>query len=192
MMSGDFSMTGAGNAALCPQGFFQGAPPGGYPGGSWCSDLGGTVLANGAANSASLPTPAQTGTYSCNLQFRNYELRDRRGPEVSRWQLLDPGAAALAKIWPAPNANPATSSGNVNYFMPILNINNGWVYRTRMDYLWGDNTKIYGTYQQAFNSDLASGNGAHLYWTPGNSIPLSGRRRTAEVLWQSHGRTPRT
>ena len=47
MMAGDFSTDNADNQALCPQGFFQGAPPSGYPGGSWCSDLGGTVLANG-------------------------------------------------------------------------------------------------------------------------------------------------
>lgn len=42
MMSGDFTMGGAGNSTLCPQGFFQGAPPSGYPGGNWCSDLAGT------------------------------------------------------------------------------------------------------------------------------------------------------
>jgi hypothetical protein len=43
-----------------------------------------------------------------------------------------------------------------------------------MDYLLGDNTKIYGSYEQAFSSGFAQGNGAHLYWTPGNAIPFPG------------------
>ena len=89
-------------------------------------------------------------------------------------QFIDPGAAALAKIWPKANANPATSVGHVNYYQPIPNINNGWIYRFRIDYQLGPNTKIYGSYQQAWDTQLAQGNGAHLYWTPGNSIPYPG------------------
>ncbi len=57
---------------------------------------------------------------------------------------------------------------------PIPNINNGWIYRFRIDYQLGPNTKIYGSYQQACDSQLAQGNGAHLYWTPGNAIPYPG------------------
>ncbi len=172
MMTGDFSTDNADNMALCPQGFFQGAPPGGYPGGSWCSDLGGTVLANGATT-ATLPTPTATGTYTVTSSSGTTTYTTDAGQKFPAG-FLDPGAAALAKIWPQPNANPATSPGGVNYYQAIPNINNGWVYRFRLDYQFGDNTKIYGTYQQAFNSELASGNGAHLYWTPGNSIPYPG------------------
>ena len=169
MMGGDFSMSGAGNSTLCPKGFFQGTPPGGYPGGNWCSDLGGTVLANGGLYSPALPTPAATGTYVSGTTTYTTDA-GQKFPSG----FLDPGSAALAKIWPAANSDPATTSGGYNYFMPIPNINNGWVYRARLDYLFGENTKIYGSYQQAFNSDLASGNGAHLYWTPGNAIPYPG------------------
>ena len=89
-------------------------------------------------------------------------------------QFIDPGAAALAKIWPKANANPATTLGGYNYYQPIPNINNGWIYRVRIDYQLGPNTKIYGSYQQAYDSQLAQGNGAHLYWTPGNAIPYPG------------------
>ena len=89
-------------------------------------------------------------------------------------KFIDPGAAALAKIWPKANANPATTPGGFNYYQPIPNINNGWIYRFRLDYQLGENTKIYGSYQQAFDSQLAQGNGAHLYWTPGNAIPYPG------------------
>ena len=171
MMAGDFTTGNADNNALCPQGFFQNAPPGGYPGGSWCSDLGGTVLANGTTT-ATLPTPAATGSYTTGGSSPTTYPTD--GGQKFPAGFLDPGAAALAKIWPTANANPATSPGNVNYYQAIPNINDGWVYRLRFDYLWGDNTKIYGTYQQAYNSELASGNGAHLYWTPGNAIPYPG------------------
>jgi Carboxypeptidase regulatory-like domain len=168
MMAGDFSTDNADNQALCPDGFFQGAPPGGYPGGSWCSDLGGMVLANGTTT-ATLPTPAATGTVTIGTKTYTVDAGQKFPAGF-----LDPGSAALAKIWPKANANPATTTGGANYYQAIPNINNGWVYRTRLDYLWGDNTKIYGTYQQAYNSDLASGNGAHLYWTPGNAIPYPG------------------
>jgi len=172
MMQGDFSTDNPDNVALCPEGFFQGNPPGGYPGGSWCSDLGGTVLANGTTT-ATLPTPAATGSYTTGSGSSAKTYVTDAGQKFPGG-FLDPGAAALAKIWPKANANPATSPGGVNYYQAIPNINDGWVYRMRFDYLWGDNTKIYGTYQQAFNSDLASGNGAHLYWTPGNAIPYPG------------------
>ena len=47
-----------------------------------------------------------------------------------------------------------------------------------LDYQLGPNTKIYGSYQQAYNSELASGNGAHLYWTPGTAIPYPGGGET--------------
>jgi len=163
MLGGDFSMNGAGNAALCPNGFYQGAPPSGFQGGSWCSDLGGAVLANGTTT-ATLPTPTQTGTSGTHATDAGQKFPAG---------FLDPGSAALAKIWPAANFTP-TAANPVNWLAPIPNINNGWVYRARVDYLWGENTKIYGTYQQAFNSELASGTGSHLYWTPGNSIPYPG------------------
>jgi hypothetical protein len=169
MMQGDFSMDNADNQALCPDGFFQGTPPGGYPGGSWCSDLGGTVLANGTTT-ATLPTPASTGTVT--IGGTPYTVDNGQKFPAG---FLDPGAAALAKIWPKANVspNPKVCSG-CNYNQPIVNINNGWIWRVRMDYLLGDNTKIYGSYQQAYSSQLAQGNGAHLYWTPGNAIPYPG------------------
>ena len=151
MMAGNFTNDNANNQALCPQGFFA-TPTNQYPQGAWCSDLSGTVFPDGSSISS---TPSSAGN---------------RIPA----QFIDPGAAALAKIWPKANADPATSVGHVNYYQPIPNINNGWIYRVRLDYQLGENTKIYGSYQQAYNSQLAQGNGAHLYWTPGNAIPYPG------------------
>ncbi len=164
MMNGDFSTDNADNIALCPQGFFA-TPKSSYPQGNWCGDLGGTIYPDGSSATPS----AALAPYGSN------------GGDVGQIipkQFLDPGAAALAKIWPKANANPATTPGGYNYYQPIPNINNGWLYRVRLDYQLGENTKIYGTYSQAYNSDLAQGNGAHLYWTPGNAIPYPGGGET--------------
>ena len=153
MMTGDFTTDNADNNAVCPQGFFASPAPG-YPQGNWCQDLTGTYFPDGTSIPASTSTAADAGN-KIPTQF------------------LDPGAAALAKIWPKANANPAITGG-YNYYQPIPNINDGWIYRIRIDHHLGDNTTIYGSYQQAYDSELASGNGAHLYWTPGNAIPYPG------------------
>jgi hypothetical protein len=161
MMAGNFTTDNANNRALCPNGFY-GAPTPNYPQGGWCNDLSGTNFSDGTS------IPSETTAQSTVANSGN------RIPS----QFIDPGAQALAKIWPKANTDPATSIGHVNYRQPIPNINNGWIYRVRVDYQFGPNTKIYGSYQQAFNSQLANGNGAHLYWTPGNSIPYPGGGET--------------
>jgi hypothetical protein len=157
MMAGNFTTDNADNRALCPNGFY-GAPNGTFPQGGWCNDLSGTNFPDGTS------IPSETSAQA---------VIPNSGNKIPS-QFIDPGAAALAKIWPKANANPATSVGHVNYYQPIPNINNGWIYRIRLDYQFGPNTKIYGSYQQAWDSQLAQGNGAHLYWTPGNAIPYPG------------------
>ena len=154
MMAGDFTTDNADNTTLCPNGFYA-TPTSSYPQGAWCGDLSGTVFPDGS----SIPTNNSTAPNS--------------GNKIPA-QFIDPGGAALAKIWPKANANPATTPGGFNYVQPIPNLNNGWIYRIRIDYQLGENTKIYGSYQQAYDSQLAQGNGAHLYWTPGNAIPYPG------------------
>lgn len=154
MMAGDFTSDNPDNQALCPQGFFA-TPTSQYPQGAWCNDLSGTIFPDGSS------IPANNSSAS------------NSGNKIPA-QFIDPGAQALAKIWPKANANPATTPGGFNYYQPIPNINNGWIYRFRIDYQLGENTKIYGSYQQAYDSQLAQGNGAHLYWTPGNAIPYPG------------------
>lgn len=123
--------------------------PGGFSSktqGQWCNDLTGTVLPDG--------TTVTNGHIPA--------------------QFLDPGAKAMASFWPKANANPATTPGGFNYYQPVDNINNGWVYRLRADYDLSDRSKFYISYQQAYSAQLAQGNGAHIYWTPGNSIPFPG------------------
>jgi Carboxypeptidase regulatory-like domain len=123
--------------------------PGGFSStaqGTWCNDLSGTTLPDG--------TTVTNGHIPA--------------------QFLDPGAKALASFWPKANANPATTPGGYNYYQPIININNGWIFRARLDYNFSDSTKFYVSYQQGFSSQFAQGNGAHIYWTPSNSIPYPG------------------
>jgi len=157
MMAGDFTTDNADNNLLCPNGFY-GTTNGSYPIQNWCNDLSGTAFPDGT----SIPNdPAGTGS------------TPNSGHKIPS-QFIDPGAAALAKIWPKANANPSQIPGGYNYVAAIPNVNNGWIYRIRIDYHLGDHTQIYGSYQQAYNSQLAQGNGAHLYWTPGNAIPYPG------------------
>ncbi len=187
MMQGNFSTDNTDNTTLCPHGFVLGqqnnggvgpqSPSGvfsGVGGGQWCSDLTSTVLANGTTYSTGLPQPTLTGTYTSGTGSSAVTYNTDAGQKFPAG-FLDPGAAALAKIWPKANFTPSsTTCGGCNYYQPIVNIDNGWIYRVRADYLLGDNTKIYGSYEQAYSSGLAQGNGAHLYWTPGNAIPFPG------------------
>ena len=160
MMAGNFTTDNADNLALCPNGFFS-SPTGSFPQGGWCSDLSNTTYPDGSSAAASSALAAY-GTQGGNV-----------GQKIPT-QFIDSGSAALAKIWPKANVNSATSVNHVNYYQPIPNLNNGWIYRFRIDYQLSPNSKIYGSYQQAYDSQLAQGNGAHLYWTPGNSIPYPG------------------
>ena len=179
MQAGDFSTDNADNQALCPHGFFQGTPPNGIGAGSWCSDLGGAVLASGGTVSPALPTPATTGTYGGD----NVDAGQKFPTGIVANNFVDPGSAALAGIWPkygTPGVyqSPQTVCGGCNYYLPVTSVPNGWIYRARADYQWGDNTKIYGSYEQAYSTNLAGTIGAHLYWTPPNAIPYPGGAET--------------
>ena len=113
-MAGNFTTDNADNLASLPNGFYP-KPQGTFPQGGWCNDLSGTVYPDASVAAAS-------------ATLASYGRRGRQcGTEVIPSQFIDPGSAALAKIWPAANANPATTLNNVNYYQPIPNINNGWI-----------------------------------------------------------------
>ncbi len=190
MMAGDF--TAADNAGICPNGMIFGkqdnggvgtqstsGPPGVSGAGSWCSDLSNAVLGNGA-HFSTLPqlTPTGTATIGGNVYNVDGGQKFTNGTN-NAVSYVDPGAAALAKIWPAATSTtPIGVCGGCNYYQPVTSVPNGWIYRARADYQWGDNTKIYGSYEQAYSTNLAGSIGAHLYWTPGNSIPYPGGAET--------------
>jgi hypothetical protein len=150
MMAGNFSPTAA-NQAFC-LGLDVSTPtnnPANQTDG--CNDLSGTVLPDG--------TPIGPGTAN--------------GSTIPS-QFLSPAAKALSSFWPAANANPATTPGNYNYRQVIPGIHDGWLYRLRADYNFSDKTSAYISYQQGYDTQLSQGNGAHIYWTPGNAIPYPG------------------
>jgi hypothetical protein len=114
--------------------------------GNSCNDLTGTILPNG-----------QPVTNS-----------------IIPKQFINPGALALSSFWPTPNVNPATTPGEYNYDQVIPGTHDGWLYRVRVDYHFSDRTSAYISYQQGYDTAPSQGNGAHIYWTPSNSIPYPG------------------
>ncbi|MGB0062864.1 MAG: carboxypeptidase-like regulatory domain-containing protein [Terracidiphilus sp.] len=193
MMGGDF--TEASNSGLCPNGMIFGlqdnagvgtqspsGPPSVSGAGSWCSDLSGAILANGG-NVSTLPNAWTTGGLTATIGGKVYNVdagqKFTNGNNNAVSYVDTNGAAALAKIWPAATSTVGLSvCGGCNYYQPVTSVPNGWIYRARVDYQWGDNTKVYASYEQAYSTNLAGTIGAHLYWTPGNSIPYPGGAET--------------
>jgi hypothetical protein len=89
-------------------------------------------------------------------------------------EFIDPGALALSKIWPAANANPATTPGGFNFVQVVPGIHDGWIYRLRADYNLSPKDSFFVSYQQGYDEEPAAGAGAHIFWTPANSIPFPG------------------
>jgi hypothetical protein len=161
MMAGDFTTDNADNRALCPSGF-----SGNGANGQWCNDLSGTTYSDGSSAAASATLPG----YHLGSDGKTTYDDGQKVPA----QFILPSAAALSSFWPKANANPATTPGGYNYYQPIINHVDGWVWRARVDYDMSDKTKFYVSYNQEYSSSLDQGNGAHIYWTPGNSVPYPG------------------
>jgi hypothetical protein len=89
-------------------------------------------------------------------------------------EFLDPGAKSLASFWPKANADPATTPGGYNYNQVIAGTHDGYLFRARVDYNLSDKTNFFISYQYGQDSAPSQGNGAHIYWTPGNAIPYPG------------------
>ena len=158
MLNGDFSMDDPANVALCGSGNtnsvgnnFATATSSTY----WCSSLAGATFLDQSGNAISATSVAGGG----------YQL-----PAGA----INPNMVNLSKLWPAANANPQATPGGYNYAQPVINVNNGWIYRTRVDYDMSDNDKIFISYQQGYSKQLAQGNGAHVYSTPSYAIPFPG------------------
>jgi len=116
-----------------------------------CNDLSGTVLPDG--------TTVGVGA---------------RPAGMIPSQFLDPGAKSLASFWPTANADPTTTPGGFNYNQVIPGTHNGYLFRARVDYNLNDRNTFFISYQYGQDSAPSQGNGAHIYWTPGNAIPYPG------------------
>ena len=144
MMAGNFTNTAA-NVAFCGGPLTAGVKNQG------CNDLTGTVLPDGSVVGVG-----------------------NRPAGIIPAEFLDPGAKALASFWPAANADPATTPGGFNYNQVIPGTHNGYLFRTRVDYNLDQNNSFFISYQYGQDAAPSQGNGAHIYWTPGNSIPYPG------------------
>lgn len=129
---------------------------------TYLATLPSTVPGSGNAVPCPAPsaaTPAQSGkNYVCNagLVFPNGQL-----PSIS------PDALALLKLYPQPNIDPVTHSGN-NY-QYISNVpQNRWEFATRIDYSISENTKLFGVYQLQHEKDIHP---FSVYYAPGNALP---------------------
>ncbi|MBZ5656255.1 MAG: carboxypeptidase regulatory-like domain-containing protein [Acidobacteriia bacterium] len=147
MLSGNFTPTTA-NLAVCPDGFSSTAT-------NWCNNLAGTHLPDGTV----VPDNGAAG-YQIPSQF------------------LDPGSAALAKVFPTTgiltDPTAIAANGGMNYKGVFPAVHNGYIWRARGDYNFSDNTKVFVSWQYGNDNQLASGNGSHMWWVPGNAIPFPG------------------
>ena len=76
----------------------------------------------------------------------------------------------FAKVWPAFNSpyiatttQQIINNGGYNYYQPIVNHDNGWVARGRIDFNWNPTNQFYISYQQSYDSQLAGSCGQSFY-----------------------------
>ncbi len=154
MLSGNFTATAA-NSALCPSGFSATNT------GTYCNNLQGTVLPDGTIIGVTPGRPVG--------MIPSAFLTSAAG--------LD--GKALASTWPAANATPTAANNYENFILAVPGVVDGYIYRARGDYDFSDRTKAYVSYQYGTETSPASGGGAHIYWTPGNSVPFPGGSLTS-------------
>ena len=152
MMGGDFSLSDSASQALCQSGI-------GSTNGTYCDNLQGTYLPDGTIIGVTPGVPA--GHIPAQFTAAG-------GYSPAQY------AADLAKIWPKPNATPSSSNGFANFYQVVPGVHDGYMWRARLDYDISEATKLYVSYQYGTDSAPENGSGAHIYWTPGNSIPFPG------------------
>lgn len=146
MMNGIFNSTDPTTAAMCPNLNANGNDTKGLTGVA-CASINGMVLPDG--------TTVTNG--------------------IIPSQYLDPGAKALASIWPKATFNtPQASLGGANYYQVFPATHDGYLYRMRFDYDLNDTNKFFVSYQYTTDSEPAGGTGAHIWWTPTNAIAFPG------------------
>jgi len=204
MLAGNFSMNDPDNAILCPGGFYNQSstvgvdsttflanttnpPPAtaqGYNEGGWCQNITKdngnpfpTIFADGNSIAGG-GTPVTT--YYKNSGGSTVTVTNSAGGIVPS-KYIDPNMLAFTKTWPGWNsgyvyktlADINNNSGN-NVHVPIANSDNGWIARGRLDYNWNSTNQLYISYQQSYDSQLASGCGRSFYGGCGGGLQYPG------------------
>jgi len=90
--------------------------------------------------------------------------------------MIDPGGAAIMKLFALPNADP-TRTGGFNYFRQFVTNQNGSIFRTRVDYNFSEDTKLYVSYQrQGQTSEVP----IQLWWTANPAVEYPGGMSAAD------------
>jgi len=167
MLQGNFSMDNADNRVLCPAGFVNAANTnvpygsGTFNEGAWCQNItqtnGNTQATVFADGSHAIP---MGGTSSAGLSNGGYVPA----------QFIDPNMLAFTKVWPAwsspyiaKTTDQIIANGGYNYYQPIINHDNGWMARGRIDYNWNPTNQFYISYQQSYDSQLSGSCGQTFY-----------------------------
>jgi hypothetical protein len=94
---------------------------------------------------------------------------------------LDPNMLALAKLYPAPNANP-NANGGYNYVQAETFNQNNWQSTSRVDYNISDNTKLFVRYNIQKEVQLFP---VGLWWRQTDQVPypspLQGRNQSQAI-----------
>ncbi len=101
---------------------------------------------------------------------------------------------AFPKVWPAWGSQyvattqaQIVANGGYNYYQPIINHDNGWVARGRIDYNWTPSDQFYISYQQSFDNQLANGAGTNFYSTGTLQYPGGGiYKKTLSKILTGH------
>lgn len=135
--------------------------------------LAGNFTSSGSGNSALCTSGFSTSaTNWCADPTGGYNASGATITSATAAALpIDSGAKALMKMFPAANADPATTSGGYNYVQNVSSKQNGYIYRGRVDYNPNTSTKLFVTYQQG---KTTYENLAHIWWTPSYSVKYPG------------------
>lgn len=98
--------------------------------------------------------------------------------------VIDPNSLALAKLFPAPNQDPATHGGN-NYGFLDNPPQNRWEFRIRGDYNISEKTKAYVSYTRQRETDI---NNFGVWWWPGDTLPYPSKlpANTVSNTWSAN------
>jgi hypothetical protein len=185
MLRGDFSTDDAANNVLCPAGFSNAnggtntptgfsvpGVTGVYGQGAWCQNI---------ASNSGFATILRDGTQITPVTNGAAAQPGFGQGGIIPQAYIDQNMLDIAKVWPAftspfiaTTTAQIVANGGYNFYEPIINHDNGWVAHGRIDFDWNENNKFYISYQQSYDSQLASNCGSSFYGGCGTSLQYPG------------------